>query len=92
MSMQLGQPTNFTSAPLENQKYLELQKKARLSFKKMLKLDGKLNTQGLAFFYIQNTQSASSGFLFKPMQQLRSQMKQFWCSWINFNQAVPQGP
>jgi hypothetical protein len=51
----------------ENVKYLDLQKKARLSFKKLLKLNGKLNCQGLAFFYISNTQAASNGLLFKPM-------------------------
>lgn len=26
------------------------------------------------------------------MTQLRTQMKQFWISWINFNQALPTGP
>lgn len=68
-----------TNAPSEHFKYLDLQKKARLSFKKLLKLNGKLNYQGLGFFYMQSTPAASSGFLFKPMQQLRTQMKQFWC-------------
>jgi uncharacterized protein YdbL (DUF1318 family) len=51
----------------ENTRYLELQKKARASFKKLFKLNGKLTNQGLAFFYIQNTQAASNGLLFKPM-------------------------
>jgi hypothetical protein len=76
----------------ENTRYLELQKKARSSFKKLLKLNGKLTNQGLAFFYLQNTPAASSGNIFKPMTQLRTQMKQFWCTWINYNQALPSGP
>lgn len=36
----------------ENTRYLDLQKKARASFKKLLKLNGKLNYQSFAFFYI----------------------------------------
>ncbi|MFO0116978.1 MAG: hypothetical protein ACK521_04980 [bacterium] len=56
---------NFTFA--ENTRYLELQKKARASFKKLLKLNGKLTNQGLAFFYLQNTPAASSGIIFKPI-------------------------
>ncbi len=47
---------NFTFS--ENALYLELQKKARASFKKLLKLNGQLTDQGLAFFYLQNSPAA----------------------------------
>jgi hypothetical protein len=36
----------------ENTKYLDLQNKARGSYRRLLKLNGKLNNHGLAFFYI----------------------------------------
>ena len=62
----------------KNTHYLEIQKKAKASFKKLLKLNEKLTKQGLAFFYLQNTPAASSGSIFKPM--------------TNYNQALPSGP
>lgn len=56
----------------ENTKYLDLQNKARGSYRRLLKLNGKLNNHGLAFFYIASSQTASNGLLFKPMQTIRS--------------------
>lgn len=56
----------------DNTRFLELQNKARLSYRRLLKLNGKLSAHGLAFFYLTTTQQATNGLLFKPMQQIRS--------------------
>jgi hypothetical protein len=51
-------------------RYAQLQRKARASFKKLLRTDGKLERNVLSFFYVTNTVAASQGHHFKRMAEL----------------------
>ena len=72
--------------------YAQLQRKARASFKKLLKTDGKLERQVFSFFYLQNTVAASQGLHFKRMTELKTGMQEFRTTWLNFNQPLTQVP
>ena len=52
-------------------KFQQLQRKARSSFKKLLRTDGRLERQVFSFFYITNTVAASQGFHFKRIGELK---------------------
>ena len=68
--------------------YALLQRKARNSFQKLLRLDGKLDRQLFAFVYLTNTVAASEGLHFKRMADLRQGMSEFRPAFQNFNQML----
>jgi hypothetical protein len=41
-----------------------------------------------AFFFQSQTTSASQGLFFKPMNVLKTKLKPFYATWLNFNQPL----
>ena len=72
--------------------HLHLQSKARLGFKKLLKMNGKLDKQPMAFFYLADSPHSNNGQYFKVMQVIKTKMKQFWSQWVKYNQNIQDLP
>ena len=76
----------------DEKKFNLLQRKARGSFKKLLRTDGKLERHAVSFFYVTNTVAASQGCHFKRITELKQGMMEFRTTWLNFNKALAQVP
>ena len=66
-------------------RFQQLQRKARASFKKLVRMDGRLERQVFSFFYIANTVAASQGIHYKRITELKQGMTEFRTTWLNFN-------
>lgn len=66
----------------------QLQRKARLSYKKLQRTEGRLDRHYFAFFYIAHTQEASRGAHIERISALKQALTQFRPQYVDYNRAL----